>query len=50
MATAERILTDDMIEAIKAFFPRYPTKQAVTLPALPISGSASVFRMRPASR
>ncbi len=34
MATAERILTDEMIEAIKAFFPRYPTRQAVTLPAL----------------
>jgi NADH-quinone oxidoreductase subunit E len=36
MATAERILTDDMIEAIKAYFPRYPTRQAVTLPALHI--------------
>jgi NADH-quinone oxidoreductase subunit E len=32
--TAERILTDDMVDAIKAFFPRYPSKQAVTLPAL----------------
>ncbi len=32
--TAERILTDEMIEAIKACFPRYPTRQAVTLPAL----------------
>ena len=30
----ERILTDEMIAAIKAFFPRYPTRQAVTLPAL----------------
>jgi len=30
----ERVLTDEMIEAIKAFFPRYPTRQAVTLPAL----------------
>jgi NADH-quinone oxidoreductase subunit E len=29
-----RILTDDMIAAIKAYFPRYPTRQAVTLPAL----------------
>ena len=29
-----RILTDDMISAIKAFIPRYPNKQAVTLPAL----------------
>jgi NADH-quinone oxidoreductase subunit E len=27
-------LTDEMIEAIKAYFPRYPTRQAVTLPAL----------------
>jgi len=34
MATAERILTDEMIDAIKAYFPRYPTRQAVTLPAL----------------
>ncbi|HUY91533.1 MAG TPA: NAD(P)H-dependent oxidoreductase subunit E [Pirellulales bacterium] len=36
MAAAERILTDEMIEAIKAYFPRYPTRQAVTLPALHI--------------
>ena len=34
MTTSERILTDEMIEAIKAYFPRYPTRQAVTLPAL----------------
>ncbi len=34
MTTAERILTDEMIDAIKAFIPRYPSKQAVTLPAL----------------
>lgn len=34
MATAERILTDEMIEEIKSYFPRYPTRQAVTLPAL----------------
>jgi NADH-quinone oxidoreductase subunit E len=34
MATAERILTDAMIAEIEAFFPRYPTRQAVTLPAL----------------
>lgn len=33
---AERILTDEMIKAIKAYFPRYPTRQAVTLPALHI--------------
>ncbi|HEY1599879.1 MAG TPA: NAD(P)H-dependent oxidoreductase subunit E [Pirellulales bacterium] len=36
MATPERILTDEMVEAIKALFPRYPTRQAVTLPALHI--------------
>jgi NADH-quinone oxidoreductase subunit E len=34
MAPAGRILTLEMIEAIKAYFPRYPTRQAVTLPAL----------------
>jgi len=34
MSTATRILTDEMISAIKAFIPRYPNKQAVTLPAL----------------
>jgi NADH-quinone oxidoreductase subunit E len=33
-ATADRILTDEMVEAIKAYIPRYPDKQAVTLPAL----------------
>jgi NADH-quinone oxidoreductase subunit E len=32
----DRILTDDMVSAIKAYFPRYPTRQAVTLPALHI--------------
>ena len=36
MATAERVLNDEMIEAIRALFPRYPTRQAVTLPALHI--------------
>ncbi len=36
---SERILTDDMVEAIKAYFPRYPTRQAVTLPALHIVNS-----------
>src|SRR5262245_28705392 len=36
MTAATRILTDDMIDAIKAFIPRYPSKQAVTLPALHI--------------
>ena len=34
MATAERILTDEMTEAIRGLFVRYPTRQAVTLPAL----------------
>jgi NADH-quinone oxidoreductase subunit E len=33
---AERILTDDMKSAIQALFPRYPSRQAVTLPALHI--------------
>jgi NADH-quinone oxidoreductase subunit E len=32
----ERVLTDEMVAAIKAYFPRYPTRQAVTLPALHI--------------
>ncbi len=36
MATAEKILTDEMVETIRALFPRYPTLQAVTLPALHI--------------
>jgi NADH-quinone oxidoreductase subunit E len=29
-----RILTDDMVNAIQALYPRYPSRQAVTLPAL----------------
>ena len=33
-AIRERVLTDDLVEAIQALFPRYPTRQAVTLPAL----------------
>ena len=32
--TNDRILTDAMLAEIKAYFPRYPTRQAVTLPAL----------------
>lgn len=36
MATAQRVLTDEMVAAIRALFPRYPTRQAVTLPALHI--------------
>jgi NADH-quinone oxidoreductase subunit E len=34
MIAKQRILTDEMTAAITALFPRYPTKQAVTLPAL----------------
>ena len=30
----DRVLTEQMIGEIKAFFPRYPSRQAVTLPAL----------------
>jgi NADH-quinone oxidoreductase subunit E len=36
LSMSDRILTDEMIAAIKAYFPRYPTRQAVTLPALHI--------------
>jgi NADH-quinone oxidoreductase subunit E len=32
----EKLLTPEMIDAIQAFFPRYPSRQAVTLPALHI--------------
>jgi len=32
----QRVLTDEMINAIKAYIPRYPSRQAVTLPALHI--------------
>ena len=34
--TSKHILTDEMVAEITALFPRYPTKQAVTLPALHI--------------
>jgi len=34
MTADQRILTDDMIQQIRSYFPRYPTRQAVTLPAL----------------
>jgi NADH-quinone oxidoreductase subunit E len=34
MIAKQRVLTDEMVAEIKALFPRYPTKQAVTLPAL----------------
>ncbi len=40
MATTQRLLTDEMVETIRAFFPRYPSKQAVTLPALHIVNEA----------
>jgi len=33
---AEKVLTPEMMDAIKAYFPRYPSRQAVTLPALHI--------------
>jgi NADH-quinone oxidoreductase subunit E len=36
MPTTEPVLTDEMREAIRACFPRYPNKRAVTLPALHI--------------
>ena len=36
MAEQTKILTDEMIAEIQAFIPRYPSKQAVTLPALHI--------------
>lgn len=34
--THDRILTDEMVTAIQAYFPRYPTRRAVVLPALHI--------------
>ena len=36
MIAVQRVLTDEMVEEISSLFPRYPTKQAVTLPALHI--------------
>ncbi|MFO0906047.1 MAG: NAD(P)H-dependent oxidoreductase subunit E [Pirellulales bacterium] len=33
-AAKPRVLTDEMVAQIKAYIPRYPSKQAVTLPAL----------------
>lgn len=33
------ILTDEMVAEIEAYFPRYPNKQAVTLPALHVVNS-----------
>jgi len=37
--TNDKILTDEMVDEIKAYFPRYPTLQAVTLPALHVVNS-----------
>jgi NADH-quinone oxidoreductase subunit E len=34
LLASRRVLTDEMVNAIRAYFPRYPTRQAVTLPAL----------------
>jgi NADH-quinone oxidoreductase subunit E len=34
MSQTQSLLTDDLRAEIRAYFPRYPTKQAVTLPAL----------------
>jgi NADH-quinone oxidoreductase subunit E len=34
--SAEKVLTAEMIDAIKALCPRYPSRQAVTIPALHI--------------
>jgi NADH-quinone oxidoreductase subunit E len=36
MFAAQRMLSAEMVEEITRLFPRYPTKQAVTLPALHI--------------
>jgi NADH-quinone oxidoreductase subunit E len=36
----KRVLTDDMVAKIKAYIPRYPSKQAVTLPALHVVNEA----------
>jgi len=36
MCTASRLLSDQTVAAIEALFPRYPTRQAVVLPALHI--------------
>jgi NADH-quinone oxidoreductase subunit E len=34
MSTTERLLNDDVLDAIRAYFPRYPNRRAVVLPAL----------------
>jgi len=47
MATT-KILTPEMTEAITALFPRYPSRQAVTLPALHIVNDALKYVPRQA--
>ncbi|MCR4412245.1 MAG: NAD(P)H-dependent oxidoreductase subunit E [Thermoguttaceae bacterium] len=34
MSAAQRLLTDELIERIRGYFPRYPDRRAVVLPAL----------------
>ena len=34
MSTTERILTEEILDAVRAFVPRYPTRRAVVLPGL----------------
>jgi NADH-quinone oxidoreductase subunit E len=34
MTTGERLLTDEIVEEIQEYFPRYPNRRAVVLPAL----------------
>ena len=34
MIAQRKVLTDEMVAKIEALMPRYPTKQALTLPAL----------------
>jgi len=34
MTAVQRVLTDEILEAIRVYFPRYPTRRAVVLPAL----------------
>lgn len=34
MSTTHPILNDDLLDAIRAYFPRYPNRRAVVLPAL----------------
>ena len=38
-ATSTPVLTPEMVAEIQALFPRYPTRQAITLPALHIVNS-----------